>query len=67
MLVPLFEAVVLLLFVAIVGSQVGLPLWTDQPLFPDLRPSIRRQRRAEAALRAAQRDLEEFGYRKDDQ
>jgi hypothetical protein len=56
-IVLLIEVVSVLLFIAFAGSQIILPWVNEQPLFPDLRPKIRRQLRAEAALRAAEEEL----------
>lgn len=62
-MVFLLEVTSVLLFVAVAGSQVVWPWMNGQPLFPDLRPAVRRRRRMEAALRAAERELAEISRR----
>jgi hypothetical protein len=56
----LIEVVSLLLFVAAAGSQVVWPFVMSQPLFPALRPAVRRREKEAAALRAAERELAEI-------
>ena len=60
-MVFIFEVVVILLFVSFATSQVIWPWVIEEPLFPLLRPSVRRARRVEAALRAVQRELADYG------
>jgi hypothetical protein len=57
-MVFLIEAISVLLFVSIAGSQIVWPWVNNQPLFPDLRPDLRKQRKLEEEYQAALDELE---------